>query len=75
MNYDDEVMDLDGGARNFCEKHHVAIILNQGYILLAHRFVRTSGATKRGPHQGHNGKYMEVEGPYNVLPDYCSCAS
>ncbi len=56
----------------FYEKHHVAILLNEGCTLVAHRFVSTIGATKRGPHQGHNGKYMDVEGPCHVVPDHCS---
>ncbi len=32
----------------------------------------TIEATKRGPHQGHNGKYMEVEGPCPDLLDHSS---
>ncbi len=26
---------------------------------------------QRGPHQGHNRKCMEVEGPCHVLLDHC----
>ncbi len=36
-----------------------------------HKFMNTIEATKRGPHQVHIGKYMEVEGPCHVLLDHC----
>ncbi len=32
----------------------------------------TIETTKRGPHKGHNRKYMEVEGPCHDLLDHCS---
>ncbi len=35
-----------------------------------HKFMNTIEAPKRSPHQGHNRKYMEVEGAYDVLLEH-----
>ncbi len=62
MNCDCEAMDIDLGTISFMAGSY-------------HSFMSTSEATKRGPHQGHNGKYMEVEGPCPDLLDNSSHVS
>ncbi len=62
-----EVIDFDGGAMSFYDR---AIAFN--LHVYEHKFMTTIEVTKRGPHQGHNWKYMEVEGRCHVLLNHCS---
>ncbi len=61
----------DKRAYEFCDEKY--FLFNNCYTLVGYMFVSTIEATQRGHHQGHNEKYMEVEGPCHVLPCHCSC--
>ncbi len=64
---DCEAMDFDGQDMSF-------MMGPSNLNVYEHRFINTSTieTTKRGPHKGHNRKYMEVEGPCCDLLDHCS---
>ncbi len=47
MNCNGEVMDFDGGAMRFYEKHHVVVTLNKGCTLVVQKFMSTNEAAKR----------------------------
>ncbi len=67
MSCDCEVMDFGDEDMSF-------IMGPSNLNIYEHRFINTSTieTTKRGPHQGHNRKYMEVEGRCHDLQDHCS---
>ncbi len=58
MNGDCGAMDLDDEGMTFMTR---ALVFN--LKVYKHRFMNTIEATKRVPHQGNYGVYMEVEGP------------
>ncbi len=62
---DCEVMDFDDEDMSFMTGPQHSIL----------KFMNTVEATNRGPHHGHNGKYMEVEGSCHVFLDHCSHVS
>ncbi len=64
---DCEVMDFDGEDMSF-------MMGPSNLNVYEHSSINTSTieTTKRGPHKGHNRKYMEVEGPFHDLLDQCS---
>ncbi len=68
----DGALKCDCEARDFDGRDHVFYdrVLAFNLKVYEHKFMNTIEATKRGPHQGYNGKYMEVEQPCHVLLDH-----
>ncbi len=65
---DCEVMGFDGEDMSF-------MMAPSNVNIYEHRFINAIvllRAQNEVPHKGHNGNYMEVEGPCHDLQDHCS---